>query len=136
MPFELLAVIFFFTCIFGFLFFIFAISPGTDFKWYQRLVAASLSVVIPLSIFLWIKLAPYPDPTNITIPIQSTPIGDTYVAVIDGDNYINVNKVTGCQVDPNKHLLKITYVKGWIYGIYCNFGPTYSLVNKNLEKGN
>ena len=132
MPFELLAVICFFTCIAGVIGIIGSFNP-LNFSVKERIFGFSFYSLIPLSMFLWLNRTPYPNPTEKTYPIQPLLVEDAYISVVNGE-YVNVNKATGCQVDPNKHLLKWSKIEGWKYGIYFNNTPTYSLVNKQLEK--
>lgn len=95
-----------------------------------------LSILIPLSLFSWIKIAPLPAPVETIYPIIADPNNNCCISYIE-NVYVNVNAVAKQQVDPNKHMLKVTNHTGWSGGIYWDSHPTtYSLVNKNLEKGN
>lgn len=133
MPVELLILILYIISIISFVCILATIMPENKLSVPTQIFYTLLSISVPLSIILWIKLTPFPKPTERIYTIEPNPIANTYISVVDGC-YININRVTGEQVDPTKHNLKVTNQSGYSGGLYWTFKPTYSLVNKNLEK--
>ena len=106
----------------------------SDYSLKSRIITVSLFTLVPISIGTWIKMAPFPIPIEKTYPITFDVNNNCNISNVDGI-YVNVNSVTGQQVDTNKHLLKVSNPNGWSGGIYWHDKAyIYSLVNKNLEK--
>jgi len=133
MPVELLMLILFFTIAASVVALLVCLTPPMLFSLPRRILLVFLAIVIPLSLILWINLTPFPKPTEQIYTIEPNPVANTYISVVD-NHYLNVNRVTGEQVDPAKQNLKVTNRSGYSGGLYWTFKPEYSLVNKNLEK--
>lgn len=131
----LLSILLFSTCVLTFIFIVWWCSGEfSDYSLKFQIGIASLIIIVPISLGIWIKIASLPIPIEKIYPITFDANNNCNISNVDGI-YVNINSVTGQQVDANKHLLKVSNPNGWSGGIYWHDkGYMYSLVNKSVEK--